>query len=338
MFKKIVFSAVALVAVVFMVVNSFALVDTTEITHSNVNAGNFDQSLRRWFEQANQGTGIAEGFAARGTIYYVDGNKSTAGTGTGGWDNAYNTLSAALAASHADIAVSSRRKFAARNTIFVMGDTITEDLVLLAQKTDVIGVGNNNPYNKAAITGNHVIPSTTATPSCRFFNMQFLGDQAASLWDVTDQAGLEFHDCLFQANGTATIGFEANNLSHLKLIGNWFGSPDGQDFTTAAIQVQNAATGAINVLIQGNRIHSNAAGIDWNETTNVDCWIDGNRLFTVGILIDTDDSTEIVIVDNIGVTLLAQADNTSYDFNLAYAAGNTFTGSDDTQSVPSIAD
>ena len=315
-----------------------ATIDLTEINFTNVNAGNFDQSLRRWFGEVADGLGVTEGFLARGTVYYVDGNKTTAGTGTGGWDNAFNTLSAALAASHADMGVSAKRKWAGRNTIFVMGDTITEDLVLLAQKTDIIGVGNNNPYNKAAIVGNHVIPSTTATPACRFYNMQFYGDAASPVWDITSQGGLEFHNCLFQANGTATVGLEANNLGHLKLIDNWFGSPDGQNFTTAAIQIQDHATGAIDIEIKGNRIHSNAIGIDWNETTNVDCWIDTNMFFTATLIIDTDDSTEIMIVENRAITLVAEADGTSYDFNLFYAIGNEFTGSDESNRVPPLAD
>lgn len=335
MFKKVLLMIVVLTLICYV---AYATVDTSEITFSTVTSGTFDQHLRSWFDTVNRELGMGEGFRARGTIYYVDGNKSTAGTGTGSFDNAFKTLSAALAASHADMAVSAKRKWAARNTIFCMGDTLTEDLTALAQKTDIIGVGNNNPYNKCALVGNHVISASTIYPSCRFYNMQFYGDQAASVWDVTAEAGLEFHNCLFQANGTATIGFEANNCGHLKLIGNWFGSPDGQNFTTAAIQIQDHTTGAIDILIEGNRIHSNAIGIDWNETTNVDCWIDGNRFFTTTMIIDTDDSTEIMITNNIAITLLAEADNTSYDFNLAYAANNVFTGSDETNHVPDVAD
>jgi len=58
-----------------------------------------------------------------GRIYYVDGNKSSAGNGSS-WDDAYNTLSAAMAASHANIAVASRRAWATRNTIYVIADAI----------------------------------------------------------------------------------------------------------------------------------------------------------------------------------------------------------------------
>ena len=99
-----------------------------------------------------------------GTIFWVDGNATTAGNGKT-FRGAFNTLSAAMAASHADIAVSSRRAWATRNTIFVIADSITEDLTAMAQKTDIIALGSNDGYaGRAKIVGTWIIPSTTSYP------------------------------------------------------------------------------------------------------------------------------------------------------------------------------
>lgn len=326
MFKKVLLTVVALTLICYV---AYAAVDTTEITFSTVTSGTFDQHLRRWFDTINQELGMGEGFRARGTIYYVDGNKSTAGTGTGGWDNAFNTLTAALAASHADMAVSSKRKWAGRNTIFCMGDALTEDLVLLAQKTDVIGVGNNNPYNKCGLKGNHDIPSTTATPSCRFYNFQFWGDETAELWDVDGQAGLEFHDCLFQANGTATVGLEASECSFLVVKNCEFGSPDSTIaiFSSSAIEIPDDTTAPTNIHIIGNIIQSGAIGIDWDETVAANCFITDNYIVSIGMPID-DEGDDVHVINNRMITAIdTDTPGNGYDFNGKIASGNFLTGS-----------
>ena len=274
----------------------------------------------------------------QGDVWYVDGNM-LADTGTGkSWADAKKYLSSAMALSHADIARDADRQWAGRNTIYVKGDAITEDLTALAQKTDIIGVGCNNPYNKAAILGNHDIASTTGYPSCRFYNMQFYGDEAAELWDVDGQGGLEFHECLFQASGTATVGLEASECGHLKVIECWFGSAGGSNFTSAAIEIPNDTTGQISVLIKDNFIHSDGIGINWDETVNVDCWIVDNFFFTGGMAIDSEDVTEVMVMGNRMKVGVASADDTSNDFNILYGVDNIVTGSDSTVYIPSPAD
>lgn len=326
MFKKVLL-AIAVLALIGYA--AYPTVDTSEITFSTVTSGTFDQHLRSWFDTINQELGMGEGFRARGTIYYVDGNKSTSGTGTGGWDNAFNTLTAALAASHADMAVSAKRKWAGRNTIFCMGDALTEDLVLLAQKTDIIGVGNNNPYNKCGLKGNHDIPSTTATPSCRFYNFQFWGDEAAELWDVDGQSGLEFHGCLFQANASATVGLEASECSFLIVKNSEFGSPDRTiaKFTSSAIEIPNDTAAPTNIKIVGNIIDSGGVGINWDETVSVSCWINDNYIFSNGMPID-DEGDDVHVVNNRMITLIdTDTPTNGYDFNGELASGNFLTGS-----------
>lgn len=297
-------------------------VRTTPIPYTNECAGAVDAARRGSF----------------GVIYYVDGNMSASGGDGLTWETACQSLTTALAKSHANIAVSAQRNWAARNTIYVRGDVITEDLTALAQKTDIVGVGINNPYNKGALLGNHDIASTTGYPGCRFYNMQFYGDQASELWDIDNQAGLEFHECLFQANGTATVGLEASECSHLIVDNCKFGSADGQNFTAQAIEIPDDTIGGISIRISNNYIHSNAKGILWSEGTNVDCWIDGNRFFVATMFVDTGDAAEVMVINNMGVTLAAEADGTSFNFDLAYAVWNVFTGSDETNVWPDITD
>ena len=337
---------IILVLSVLMCVGAFAVVDTTEINFNTVTGGNFDQDLRRWFDTVNQdivasGTAMpVEGLLSGGTVYYVDGNKSTAGNGLS-WKGAFNTLSAALAASHANIAISSRRAWATRNTIFVIGDFITEDLTKLAQKTDVVGLGSLNQYKKAGILGDHVIEaaSTAHYVGCRLINMHFRGDGGGILFDIPiNQNGIEFINCEFQQNGGETIGLRLGGNHDTKISGCVF-RPDnsGVVFSTAAIQVLAGAGALTHVTISNNQI-SGAVGIDWNEATNVNNWISNNVFQVTTMFIDTDDATNVMIVGNRGITAAVELDNTSYDFNLAYAIDNEFTGNDESNRVPPLAD
>ncbi len=339
---KRIFALIIVIAVMAAV--SHSTVDITEINFSTVTSGTFDQSLRGWFDtvngdvvRANGGNGVLSG----GTVYYVDGNKSTAGNGTS-WDDAYNTLSAALAASHANIAVSSRRAWATRNTIYVIGDAITEDLTKLAQKTDVIGLGSYNQYKKAGIIGDHVIEAQTTAHymGCRLINMQFRGDGGGILFDIPiNQNGIEFINCDFQQNGGETIGLRLGGCHDTKVTGCTFRpNTSGVGFSTAAIQVLDGAGALTNVNISGNQIASGAIGIDWNETSNVNSWITDNHFYTTGMGIDSEDVTNLMVVGNRIKTATASANDTSNDFNILYAIDNIVTGTDTTIYIPSPAD
>lgn len=142
-----------------------------------------------------------------GTIYCVDGNAGNDGYDGKSWGSAFKTLAVAMAASQADIAASSKG-WASRNIIFYKADVTKDDdgenLVLLAQKTDVIGIGSTDWRAKPQLLGNHVIPATAETHGCRFFNMSFVGPAAGGdLWKLTDQHGVEFIDCNFRGDSTA---------------------------------------------------------------------------------------------------------------------------------------
>lgn len=237
--------------------------------------------------------------------YYVDSNAGVDTNSGLSWDQAFKKLSKALAASHASIAAASKG-YAARNRIFFKGDqTATadgENLVLLAQKTDIIGVGSTDWKSKPQLIGTHVIPATDEAHGCRFINVAFKGPVAVGgdIWTVTDIHGLAFINCDFHGNSTtaATAAIVATACIDLQIIACNFmgafsdavielgaGQADGFLVKDCFIQGANmgidigAATYAANKcgLIKDNVISSVLACInDANATT----FIIGNRLRT----------------------------------------------------------
>lgn len=145
---------------------------------------------------------IAAGVGSIGVTFYVDGNAGNDANDGLSWEYAFKTLSAALAASHANIAAGATG-WASRNRIFVKADAITEDLTALAQKTDVIGVGSMDWRSKALIIGNHVVSADVSYMGCRFINMEFKTPAAGGdLFTIASQHGIEFIGCDFLATST----------------------------------------------------------------------------------------------------------------------------------------
>jgi hypothetical protein len=320
---------ICILLVVFCAI-AYAAVDLTEINHSTVTAGNFDQKLRGWVGTLNQditrATGM-NGVLSGGTIYYVDGNKSSAGNGTS-WDDAYNTLSAAMAASHANIAVTSRRAWATRNTIYVRADEITEDLTTMAQKTDIIGVGSNDGYSKAGITGTWIIPDTVSYLGCRFFNMMFTDDGAGgALFDLDTQGGIEFHNCLFDGGSTDTIAIQAEESSWLVINNCEFSDVSATlPWSASAIKIVDDTNPIYGCKISNNIIMTAGIGIDWDETASYNCWISGNFVRATGLTID-EEGDNVFVVNNRLITDVDTTTSTAgYDFNIQLSCGNIQMG------------
>lgn len=275
-----------------------------------------------------------------GNTYYVDGNRIDDDGNGLTWTTAYQKLSTALATSHANIALSSQRGWAWRNVIYVRGDEITEDFTKLAQKTDIVGVGSTNAHNKPRIIGTWIIEakSTADYMGCRFFNIQFQDDGAsgAIFLSPIDQAnGLEFHNCKFVAQVTDTIAIQLGGC-HDVVIDNCEFQPNtsGVGFSESVIKILDGAGTLSNVRISNCRIWSSGVGIDWNETVSTNCWITDNYIYSAAMGIDTDDETVLMVIGNRLITLLSNADDTSNDFNILYAADNTVTGSNGTIHIP----
>jgi hypothetical protein len=243
------------------------------------------------------------------------------------------TLSEALAVSHANIALGGyeHRNWAGRNTIFVKADSITEDLVLFADKTDVIGVGAKDSYDMPCIVGNHV---PTNGMSTRFFNVQFRGDLTTGADIITlasTSSGIVFNGCYFNGwsatvatGGVVAVASPRLRIENCKFIGG---------FSDAAIDL--GAGDGNGTMIKDNTIQATGIGIKVNSgftCTNEQAFIDRNVIRATGLVIDENSDT-IVVTNNTGVSGGAFG-ATSHDVGTALSAGNIITGSDVTGTVP----
>ena len=261
-----------------------------------------------------------------GMVYYVDGNKLADGDGLS-WVGAYNDLTSAMAASHANIGLAANRAWAARNIIYVRGDELVEDFTKLAQKTDIIGVGANSGYSKAGITGSWIIPDTVNYMSCRFYNIMFTDAGATPIFDIDTQSGLEFHNCMFNSGPTTTIGLQVEESNFFVVEGCEFSRVSTcLGFSASAIKIVDDTDPVYDILIKGNIISTAGIGIDINETEVYNGWITDNKIRATGMGID-DESDDVFVVDNRWMTDIDTATSTAgYDFNIQLSAGNIQMG------------
>ena len=268
----------------------------------------------------------------QGDIYYVDGNMVNDGGDGKSWASAWKSLNTAMAASNADIARSADRQWAARNTIYVKGDTITEDQTILASKCDIIGVGSYDANSRPGITGSWIIPDTVNYMGCRFYNMYFVDTGATALMDIDSQTGLQFHNCHFESgeDGLTTIGLQIEESSFLVIDNCEFGCVSATPgFSTAAIQIVQDTDPIYDCKITNCRILTSGIGIDWNETQSYNCWITDNYIYATGLPIDCE-SDNVFVVNNRMMTAVdcdTYAVDTGFDFALNCAAGNILMGS-----------
>jgi len=271
-----------------------------------------------------------------GQIYYVDGNRLSSGDGST-WASAFQKLSEALAASQTNMDLSGPRNWAGRNTIYFKGDDCgdsgnqIEDLVLFADKTDIIGVGSKDSYSMPCIVGNHV---PTNGMSTRFYNVQFRGAVASGGIIITlasTSSGIQFHGCHFNGWSTtpATIGLKSTASPRLEVHNcKFFGA-----FSTAAIHL---LTGDGNgTIIANNLIQSAGIGIDIDsgfDCTNEQAWIIDNRIKATGLVID-DDAECLAIMGNLGSSAGALG-ATSHDITHVGSAGNIISGATTAATVP----
>jgi hypothetical protein len=270
-----------------------------------------------------------------GKTYFVAGNHGSDSNDGSSWDKAFLTLAAALAASHANIALN-KYGWAARNRIFISGDSFEENLTAGAQKTDIIGVGSCDHHPMARIIGNHVW-GTTNYMGMRFINVAFKSPAGGGIiMDVpTTQSGIALLGCYFDARSTVAathaVRVTASELFTMR------GCRTVGPFSTAAIAV---GAGSSNGLwIDDNDIESGAIGIlvDSGATcANQQGVISRNRLLCQTLIID-ENSDKFAVIGNRGYTA-ANAGATTYDLNLRMASDNQFTSGnqDYAESVPVI--
>jgi len=223
-----------------------------------------------------------------GSRYFLDSESGMDDDGKWGksWEKPFKTMAYAMAVSHADIGRGSDR-WTRRNAIYCAGGPFVEDLGVLAQKTDIIGVGSYNLWAGACLEGNHV-PATTTAAGCRFINMYFkapaTGGDIFTL-NATVNPGICFYGC--RVNGytaTATAAFivatavDFMQVEECHIEGNFsdavieFGTGSGRgtrivnNFISGANEGIHAGAGFTSLYemsqISGNRIVSTLAGIN----------------------------------------------------------------------------
>ena len=157
--------------------------------------------------------------ASCGKTLFVAGNFGDDTWDGSSWDKPFETLDAAFDVSNTFIGAKSTG-WAARNIIYITGDSFNEDLAVFPAKTDVIGVGSCDGYAMASIEGNHA-PLNASDYATRFFNIRFVTEAAGVIITLTNAAsGVQLVDCLVDASGdaTATLGFEVTASPFFKLI------------------------------------------------------------------------------------------------------------------------
>ena len=273
-----------------------------------------------------------------GKDYYVDGNDGQSGRTGFGWDNSLDTLSEAISLSHAWIA-SVARGWAARNRIFVKGDDIEEDLDLLAQKTDIIGVGSSDNHPMGCIRGNHV-PVNSAM-GCRFINMRFRPAASEDLFILksTTGSGIEFLGCQFDAKYstfTAPSAIDATAQQYMKIIGCKFVSAFTGDVIDLGAGRMDALRICDNVIMGG----ANDGIIVTGTLTTVqgrNGLIARNIIQVAAVTINDGADSVLYSVDNRLISAAAYG-ATSHVITAGYGSGNIVTGNDNTHNIPSLAD
>jgi hypothetical protein len=268
------------------------------------------------------------------TVYFVEGNAgSDSNEGKNGWGDAFKTLAKALAVSQADIS-SGAFGWAARNVILCRGDYLEEDLVLLAQKTDVVGCGSWDAFPMCGLVGNHVPIGASSAYGTRFFNFKFMGDltTGGDIFTLSSAvANLTFVNCQFSANSTtpATGAIVATASTHLHVLGCEFLGK----FSDAVIELGTGL--AWDTKIIGNHIEGDNQGI--NIGSGATCADGGtetiviaNNTFNTGTECIDDEASIANIWNNTCVT--RQAKGTAgagvVIGNTHLAAGNKLSASD----------
>lgn len=260
-----------------------------------------------------------------GKQYFVAGNYGSDGNTGLSWDDAFKTVAAAITASNANIAASSRG-WAARNTIFISGDYFDEDLVAFPVKCDVIGVGSYDANLMPGLYGNHA-PVNTSDYGSRWFNVMFTsGATASPLITLTSAAsGPAFVGCHFRAHASTTSGILATATPFLKVHKCKF---DGA-FATSYISLGAGEAGGLEII--GNyMVDAAAAGIIVNSSTTTSWRGVIDRNFIQAATLTIDENADLIYITN--NTLISAAAATSYptcaeviDYNVKRACNNYLT-------------
>jgi hypothetical protein len=264
------------------------------------------------------------------STWYVDGNTNNTTLDGKTWATAFATLAAGLAAAHAFQTKAANRAWAKRSVVYVVGDALTETLTKLAEKTDVIGLGQCDGFFGARIIGNQLIGAPVYA-GCRMFNLAFQADAGVIMTIPTTQSGIGFYGCDFLAGATTTIGLLATASTDLSVVNCNFRGSWNSNFSTAAIDL---ATGSANrTLIKGCHIENGGGiGIRVNAgRTGGGSFIEDNYISASTVTISDASSTFHVI--NNRLVSAANLGATSHVFVATKAVGNYITAADHVNNI-----
>jgi hypothetical protein len=291
---------------------------------------NLDASLRQYID--NLGMGLEARGALGGSIFWVEVNSGRDRGSGKDLDHAFGSLAYACARSHADIA--QRSRWARRNTIYVYGDALEEDLTALAQKTDIVGLGQCDGFHRGArLKGNHVI-GTTKYPGCRLFNMELLDNDAGgtTLTIPTEQSGLKLINCDILGGPTTAIGLLITASAFFGMYGCRFLGSWNDGWSTACIDI-GTGEGRGMEMINNQIVNTHATGEAINvhaSRTGDDSFIKDNLIVAGQLTIDDDSDTFYVVNNDIisrGAATGASVFTDVIDINAARAARNHLTAS-----------
>ena len=295
--------------------------------HTGLNVSRSDLAGMPWSMYGANPTGAQD--------YFVDGNALVSEDGKH-WDTPSNSLEEVITLSNADMANSQKRWWARRNRIFIVSDDMVEDLDILPQKCDIIGLGSSDPYKMACIRGNHV-PITTGS-GCRFINLRFRPTAAEDLFILTSVLmGVEFHNCLFDAHYgafTAPSAIDATAHQALKIMDcDFLGEFSGD--------VIDIGAGHMNMLrIVGNTIMGGADnGIVATGTMTVEQGRYGliaNNIIKVADKVIDDGSDDVVFIANNSCQSDEAAGASAYVINNDWAVNNIICCSDEVIMIPQL--
>ncbi len=154
------------------------------------------------------------GIGNQGEVFFVDSNMGSDTPLAGdSWEFPFKKLAYALAVADASISRGAAG-WGSRNTVFARG-SFTEDLVLLADKTDIIGIGTAG--TQAKLIGTHIPADNTY--ATRMINWELRDDGSTSNFTFA-AGGFEFHNCWFRSLANAgTVALTIANPTNVLIQG-----------------------------------------------------------------------------------------------------------------------
>lgn len=258
--------------------------------------------------------------------YFVDLNVSATGDGSIG--SPFATIAEAITASNTSIGLTANRWWARRNRIFVMGDGIDEDLTVLPEKCDIIGVGSDLvPFPR--IIGHHTIAA--AKVGCRFINMCFqLDGTGVGLTIPAGCHGFQILGGMLQpAAAGNTVGVQITDSALFRIEGfEIHQNPAAYGTGICAVGIAVAGTAATHqFLIDGCYVEA-TEGIDVVSGSPAYGSRITNNVIKATVLTIDENSDRVIVANNRLITAVDIDSDPASGINckVEFASGNIITG------------